>query len=82
MPGIAGARATRASCASPRQDRHRDDARETGDVLADSILQTASMARCVSVAVTATHHTIFNPLVQARARGEGMFAAIRTRENS
>ena len=51
-------------------------------ILADSILQTASMALCELVAVTTTHHTIFNPLVQARARGEGMFAAIRTRENS
>jgi len=35
-------------------------------ILADSILQTASMALCVSVAVMATHHTIFNPLVQAQ----------------
>jgi hypothetical protein len=34
-------------------------------ILADSIRQTASMALCVLVAVTATHHTIFNPLVQA-----------------
>src|SRR3984885_1656411 len=34
--------------------------------LADSILQTASIARCVSPAmVTANHHTIFNPAVQA-----------------
>ena len=32
--------------------------------LADSILQTASIARCVSVAVTATDHTIFNPSAQ------------------
>jgi hypothetical protein len=45
-------------------------------ILADSILQTASMALCVSVAVTATHHIIFNPLVQARERGDHMFAAI------
>jgi hypothetical protein len=37
-------------------------------ILADSILHTASMALCVLVAVTATHHTIFNPLVQARPR--------------
>jgi len=38
-------------------------------ILADSILQTASMALCVSVAVMATHHTIFNPVVQARDAG-------------
>jgi hypothetical protein len=37
-------------------------------ILADSILQTASMARCVSVAVTATDHTIFTPRVQAEGR--------------
>jgi hypothetical protein len=36
-------------------------------ILADSILHTASMARWVSVDVTATHHTIFIPQVQARA---------------
>jgi len=48
--------------------------------LADSILQTASMARCVSVAVTATHHIIFNRPVQARARADYFFAVIRTRE--
>ena len=35
-------------------------------ILADSILQTASIARWVSVAVTATHHTIFNPPVQGQ----------------
>jgi hypothetical protein len=32
--------------------------------LGDSILQTASIARCVSVVVTATDHTIFSPSVQ------------------
>ena len=36
--------------------------------LADSILQIASIVRWVSVAVTATDHTIFNPLAQAGAR--------------
>ena len=36
-------------------------------ILADSILQTASMARCVSVTVTATDHTTFDPPVQAGA---------------
>jgi hypothetical protein len=35
-------------------------------ILADSILQTASMVLCMSVAVTATNHTIFNAVVQAR----------------
>ncbi len=39
--------------------------------LGDSILQTASIARCVSVAVTACDHTIFNPSVQAEARPAG-----------
>ena len=33
--------------------------------LADSILQTASIARCVSVTVTATNHTIITPAAQA-----------------
>jgi hypothetical protein len=31
-----------------------------------SIRKTASIARCVSVAVTANDHTIFNPAMQAR----------------
>ena len=31
---------------------------------ADSIFQTVSMARCVSVAVTATDHTIFESVAQ------------------
>jgi len=51
-------------------------------ILADSILQTASMALCVLVAVTATHHTIFNPLVQAGARGDYLMAAIDARDCS
>ena len=42
---------------------HRGGARPAMS-LADSILQTASMARWVSAAVTATDHTIFNPSVQ------------------
>ena len=33
--------------------------------LGDSILQTASIVRCISVAVTATDHTIFNGSAQA-----------------
>lgn len=37
-------------------------------ILADSIRQTASMARWVGVDVTTTHHTIFIPQVQGRAR--------------
>jgi hypothetical protein len=32
---------------------------------ADSIRQTASIARCVGVAVMATHHTIFKSFAQA-----------------
>src|SRR5260370_35230621 len=40
------------------------------------MLQTASMALCGWVAVTATHHIIFNLLAQARARSGYMFAAI------
>jgi hypothetical protein len=51
-------------------------------ILADSILHTASMALCVLVAVTATHHTIFNPLVQAPALGGHISWAIAMRENS
>src|SRR5579862_8548 len=35
---------------------------------ADSILQTASMARCASVAVTATDHTIFTLVRASRSR--------------
>jgi hypothetical protein len=39
-------------------------------ILADSILQTASMARWVGVDVTASHHTIFKSFAQAdRALG-------------
>src|SRR5437870_8938321 len=51
-------------------------------ILADSILQPASIARCVSVAVTATDHTTFNPSAQAEARRDCFFAAIRTGERS
>jgi len=50
-------------------------------ILADSILQTASMALCVLVAVTATHHTIFNSLAQGRARSGSIVAPVRIREN-
>ncbi len=51
-------------------------------ILADSILQTASIARWVSVAVTATDHIIFAPSVQAEERPEHLFAAIRTWQQS
>jgi hypothetical protein len=34
--------------------------------LGDSILQTASIARCVSAEVTPTDHIIFNPSAQVR----------------
>jgi hypothetical protein len=51
-------------------------------ILADSIRQTASMALCVLVAVTATHHTIFNPLAQVRPHRSYFFAAIQTRDGS
>ncbi|MFZ0738869.1 MAG: hypothetical protein WA755_18490 [Candidatus Acidiferrales bacterium] len=40
--------------------------------LGDSIRQTASIARCVSVAVTATNHIIFDSPVQ-QLRGRGYF---------
>ncbi len=48
-------------------------------ILADSILQTASIARCVSVAVTATDHITFAPSVQADGRPEYLFAVIHMR---
>jgi hypothetical protein len=51
-------------------------------ILADSIRQTASMVRWISVRVTATHHTIFDPLAQVRIRSGYRFAAVRLRENS
>ena len=51
-------------------------------ILGDSILQTASIVRWVSAGVTATHHIIFNPLVQVRARGDYLMAAIDARDRS
>src|SRR6202165_4324369 len=73
-PGLSGtpasghcsSAATRASCA-------RSSARPTSRTirfspamsLGDSILQTASIARCVSVAGIATDHIIFNPSAEA-----------------
>src|SRR5712691_4124657 len=56
---------TRASCASSSATPTSRTMRARPAIsLADSILQTASMARCVSADVTATHHIIFNPPVQ------------------
>ncbi len=53
-------------------------------ILADSILQTVSIARCVSVAVTATNQTIFNsplqgPLETKRSRRLLVPASLRLR---
>ena len=73
-PGLSGmpdsghcsSAATRASCASSSaRPTSRTIRARPAMIRADSILQTASIARCVWVAVTATHHTIFNPPVQA-----------------
>src|SRR5712691_3390530 len=63
--GHSSSAATRASCASSSaRPTSRTIRARPAMILADSILQIASIARCVSVAVTATHHTIFNPPVQ------------------
>jgi hypothetical protein len=73
-PGLSGtpdsghcsSAATRASCASSSaRPTSRTIRARPAMSLADSILQTASMVRCVSVAVTATHHTIFKAPAQA-----------------
>src|ERR1700716_402445 len=59
--------ATRASCArSSATPTSRTIRVRPAMSLADSILQTASITRCVSVAVTATDQSIFNPAVQYR----------------
>src|SRR5580704_3416867 len=72
-PGLSGmpdsghcwSAATRASWASSSaRPTSRTIRARPAMILADSILQTASIARWVSVAVTVTHHTIFNPPVQ------------------
>src|SRR6266481_2652129 len=76
-PGLSGmpdsghcwSAATRASCASSSaRPTSRTIRVRPAMILADSILQTASMALCEWVAVTATHHTIFNSLLQVPAR--------------
>src|SRR4030088_2196746 len=57
--------ARRASCASSSATPTSRTIRVRPAMsLGDSILQTASIARCVSVAVTATDHTIFKAPVQ------------------
>src|SRR6202163_2663051 len=72
-PGLSGtpdfghcsSAATRASCArSSARPTSRTIRARPAMSLGDSILQTASMAECVSVAVTATDHIIFNPRAQ------------------
>src|SRR5437660_2035010 len=79
-PGLSGtpdfghcsSAATRASCArSSAMPTSRTIRTRPAMSLGDSILQTASIVRCVSVAVTATDQTIFSPSVQARARQQG-----------
>jgi hypothetical protein len=49
-------------------------------ILADSMRQTASMARCVSVAVTATDHTTFDLRVQVGAHRDEFVAAMRAHQ--
>src|SRR5713101_9081012 len=80
-PGLSGtpesgqrsSAATRASCASSSaRPTSRTIRARPAMILADSIRQTASIARCVSVAVTATNHITFGSLVQHRA-GHGQF---------
>src|SRR5437773_302775 len=75
-PGLSGtpdsghcsSAATRASCArSSARPISRTIRARPAISLGDSILQTASIARCVSAAVTATDHTIFNPPPQDRS---------------
>src|SRR6476620_10561598 len=75
-PGLSGtpdyghcsSAATRASCArSSATPTSRTIRASPAMSLGDSILQTASMARWVSVAVTTTDHTIFDPPVQVEA---------------
>src|SRR5260370_39477027 len=73
-PGLSGrpdfghcsSAATRASCArSSARPTSRTIRASPAMSLGDSILQPASMARCVSVAVTATDHNIFIAPAQA-----------------
>src|ERR1700722_10489306 len=75
-PGLSGtpdsghcsSAATRASCArSSASPTSRTMRVRPAMSLGDSILQTASMVRCMSVAVTTTDHIIFNPAAQVEA---------------
>src|SRR6266849_4271619 len=75
-PGLSGildcghcsSAATRASWASSSARPMSRTIRVSAAIsFADSIFQTASMARCVSLWVTTTHHTIFNPAAQDAA---------------
>jgi hypothetical protein len=77
-PGLSGmpdsghcsSAATSASCASSSaRPTSRTMRASPAMILADSIRQTASMARCVSVAVTATDHIIFDLRLQVRQNG-------------
>src|SRR5271163_2552311 len=66
--------ATKASCArSSAMPTSRTIRVSAAISLGDSIRQTASIARCMWVALTATHHIIFIPLLQGRARGARLF---------
>src|SRR5688572_4968634 len=70
MPSVGhcSSAATSASCArSSAMPTSRTMRVRTAMTLGDSMRQTASIARCVSVAVTATDHTIVSAQVQLRA---------------
>src|SRR6266446_11005561 len=68
VPGQVSSAATRASCASSSASPTSRTLRASAAItLADSILQTASIALCVADAVTATHHSIVNPSALSRS---------------
>src|SRR5712692_8153942 len=68
VPGQVSSAATRASCASSSASPTSRTMRARPAItLADSILQTASIALCVADAVTATHHSIVNPSALSRS---------------
>jgi hypothetical protein len=82
-PGLSGtpdcghcsSAATRASCArSSATPTSRTIRARLAISFGDSIRQTASMARCISVAATATNHIIFNPTAQG-PHNEPQYAA-------
>src|SRR5207244_5380401 len=65
----------RASCASSSARPTSRTMRARAAIsIADSILQTASMTRWVSVAVTTTDHTTFPPILAIRSRKSGRAA--------